>query len=147
MEKIFYFSENKRGIEPNYILDTLRRFARETSIKQRTAKEYGEHWRKKNSGPCLQTITKKFGSFANAMREAGAEYDPFASIRNSKEELDEELRRFLSETPVQNRTAGRYKAWRRRKFGSMEYTNFYESWLDAATKLGFEIPGRSKSKK
>lgn len=141
---IFEVADQRRRIDDADILVDLRRFADVTPLLGRTIKGY-EAWDRRQFHP--HTVMKYFGSWSAAMRLAGVDYDAKASIRVSKEEVDDNLREFAKVYPAHKRTLDSFQSWQFRRVGASSIRKYYDNWYEAMMALGYECPGKSKSKK
>ena len=146
-EIIFSATPDVRLLNKSEIIESLKAFGAETKLPERTGDNYHRHWgqRKGNKAYTFETISKYFGSMANAMREAKVEYSP--NEKTFKENVDADLKHFFSTHIVQDRSLDRFKKSSGRKLGASSFKKFYKSWVDAASSLGYEVSGRCRSKR
>lgn len=129
------------------IIESLKTFAAETKLADRTGDNYHRQWGRKKGNKAFthETIKKYFGSMANAMRDAKIEYSP--NEKTFKENVDDDLKRFFSTHIMKDRTFDRFKKSSGRKLGASSFKKFYKSWVDAASSLGYEVSGKCRSKR
>jgi hypothetical protein len=144
---IFSATPAIRRLEKRDIIISLQAFGHDTALAQRTGHNYHFVWGRIKGKKAYThgTILKYFGSMAEAMRQAGVEYSP--NIKSTKIDVDEDLHAFFSNHAQQNRTFAKFEKWRGRKLGARSWHKFYSSWVDAADQLGYEVPGKCRSKR
>jgi hypothetical protein len=136
-----------RRLQKQDIIISLQAFGRDTVLHQRTGHNYYFIWGRKkyNKAYTLGTILKYFGSMAEGMKQAGVDYCP--NVKTFKGDVDYDLKSFLSNHALKNRTFAKFEKWSGRKLGARSWHKYYTSWSAAAEQLGYEVPGKCRSKK
>lgn len=129
------------------ITESLKTFAAETHLSERTGDNYHRQWGQKKGNKAFthETIKKYFGSMANAMREAKVEYSPCE--KTFKDDVDKDLKLFFSQRTFKDRTFAKFVKFSSRNLGARSWHKFYPNWVDAASSLGYEVSGKCRSKR
>lgn len=143
-EALFSFPAVRRRFRDEELLDDILRFAEAFPPEERSAVNYLAWPRRRFH---THTIAAQLGGWVEALRLAGVDYAVPRARGPSREQVEDELRRFAQATPVPERTKDRFKDWKGRRISVVSIGSHFGTWHDALRALDIAVPGRTKSRK
>ncbi len=141
---LFSFPAIRRRQTDAELLAELRAFGKVYAAEDRTMQNY-RRWSQRRFHE--HTIISQLGSWVGALKQAGLSHDTRRRDAPTKAEVEVELRKFASATPVAERTLANFKTWRLRRISLYSVTHHFGNWHDALLRLGITVPRQTRSVK